>query len=84
MIRWKNRIAELIRSAVDLSWFFLNKKSKVISFDISSSELFSCIDIDIVREVSNCIELARHADLELIDNLARQTYFWSDEDWPAE
>jgi hypothetical protein len=84
MIRWKNRTTELIRSAVDLSWFFLNKKSKVVSFDISSSELFSCIDIDIVQEVSNCIELARHTDLDLIDNLARQTNFWSDEDWPAE
>jgi hypothetical protein len=69
MIRWKNRIAELIRSAVDLSWFFLNKKSKVVSFDISSSELFSYIDTDIVQEVSNCIELARHADLELIDKI---------------
>ena len=84
MIYWRNRLTELIHSVVDLSWFFLNKKSKVVSFDVSSSELFSYIDVDIVQEVSNCIELARHADLELIDNLASQTNFWSDEDWPAQ
>jgi hypothetical protein len=77
-------LRRLVQNIIAISWFFLNKKSKVVYFDISSDELFAYTDINIIKKVSNYIEILRETDLIYIDQLAAQSNFWDGEDWPTQ
>jgi hypothetical protein len=74
-------LRRLFRNIAAISWFFLNKKSKVVYFDISSDELFAYTSVNVIQEVSNYIETLRQSDLNYIDQLALQSDFWDGKDW---
>lgn len=81
MLCW---LRQLIQNTVAISWFFLNKRSKVVYFDISSDELFAHTNINVIQKVSNYIEILKQTDLDYIDQLASQSNFWDGTDWPSQ